>query len=163
MELTDLQLEGMYRLYGPALLRYLKSRLSDSASAEDLLHETFMQALRRAQRVEEVDSPRAWLFGIARHLVGDWFRRRQPMEPLPDGQPAAAPVEPDPRLEWMRRAVLELSPALRETLELRLRDELNYEEIAQVLDIPVGTVRSRLHHAVRQLRERLDKAPSAQE
>jgi RNA polymerase sigma-70 factor (ECF subfamily) len=44
---------------------------------------------------------------------------------------------------------------LREALELRLRENLSYEEIAHVLDIPIGTVRSRLHSALRQLRERM--------
>jgi RNA polymerase sigma-70 factor (ECF subfamily) len=55
----------------------------------------------------------------------------------------------------MREAICCLPEIHREVLELRLRDDLSYEEIAQVLNIPVGTVRSRLHHAVRGLRERL--------
>lgn len=52
----------------------------------------------------------------------------------------------------MREAIAQLAPELRETLELRLTDELSYEEIASVLGVPVGTVRSRLHNAVRRLR-----------
>ena len=52
----------------------------------------------------------------------------------------------------MRLAMAELPEQIRETLELRLRDELSYEEIAAVLEIPLGTVRSRLHTALRLLR-----------
>jgi RNA polymerase sigma-70 factor (ECF subfamily) len=63
----------------------------------------------------------------------------------------AGPAE-DPRLENMRAAIAGLPEALRETLALRLRAELSYEEIAETLQIPVGTVRSRLHDAVRRLR-----------
>ena len=55
----------------------------------------------------------------------------------------------------MRRAVADLPAEHRETLELRLHHDLSYEDIAQVLGIPVGTVRSRLHNAVRRLRVRL--------
>ena len=57
----------------------------------------------------------------------------------------------------MREAIRSLSPELRDTLELRLEQELSYEEIAHVLDVPVGTVRSRLHNAVRQLRDLMNQ------
>jgi RNA polymerase sigma-70 factor (ECF subfamily) len=53
----------------------------------------------------------------------------------------------------MRAAITELPGPQRETLMLKLQHELSYEEIAEVLAIPVGTVRSRLHHAVLQLRQ----------
>jgi RNA polymerase sigma-70 factor (ECF subfamily) len=53
----------------------------------------------------------------------------------------------------MRRAIGRLPPHQRETLQLRLVDDLSYDEIAAVLEIPVGTVRSRLHNAVRTLGE----------
>ena len=68
--------------------------------------------------------------------------------------PAAGP-RADPRLDEMRQAIAELPGQQRQALELRLREELSYEEIAAVLDIPLGTVRSRLHHAVRRLRQLL--------
>ena len=63
-------------------------------------------------------------------------------------------------IEEMREAIAGLPAHLRETLELRLRDELSYEEIAQVLEIPMGTVRSRLHGALKLLREKLNEEPT---
>ncbi|NUQ48120.1 MAG: sigma-70 family RNA polymerase sigma factor, partial [Phycisphaerae bacterium] len=69
-------------------------------------------------------------------------------------QPARQAAE---RVERMRLAIARLPDAQRESLELRLRDELSYEEIAEVTGAPVGTVRSRLHHAVRGLREMLER------
>jgi RNA polymerase sigma-70 factor (ECF subfamily) len=67
------------------------------------------------------------------------------------GEPA------DPRLELMREAIGRLNAASRQVLELRLQRELSYEEMATTLGVPIGTVRSRLHHAVRQLRQHLEK------
>jgi RNA polymerase sigma-70 factor (ECF subfamily) len=147
------QLEGLYRAHGPALLVYLRRATGRQQLAEDLLHETFVHALRSVDRLAEVVSPRAWLFRIARNVTVSAGRRRRPAIGLPEqiAAPDAAGGPAD--LEGMRLAIAGLPDKLRETLELRLRDELSYEEIAAVLAIPVGTVRSRLHHAVRQLRD----------
>ena len=60
----------------------------------------------------------------------------------------------------MREAIGRLDPALRQVLQLRLREEMAYEEIARFLNIPVGTVRSRLHYAVKNLRQALVAAPN---
>jgi RNA polymerase sigma-70 factor (ECF subfamily) len=115
-----------------------------------VLQETFLQAMRRPGDLEQAVSPRAWLFGIARHLGQTAARRHRPNVSLHSLEAPAAPEKDG--LADMRHAIVQLSQALREPLELRLREQLSYEEIARVLDIPVGTVRSRLHNAVRQLR-----------
>lgn len=146
-------LDSLYREHAAALLRYLGHRFGRVAPAEDLLQDTFLQAVRGADRLEGSPSPRAWLFGIARHVGLTAVRRRRDVEPIPTSVPAPRAVDSDPRLAAVREAIERLSPPLREALELRLRDDLSYEEIAGVLEIPVGTVRSRLHHAVRRLRD----------
>jgi RNA polymerase sigma-70 factor (ECF subfamily) len=148
------EVEALYHLHGRALLGYLRRSFSGTEAAEDLLHETFVHALRRADRLAEAASPRAWLFGIARH-VGLTALRRRRTELLPAETASAPPAEADERLDRMRRAIAALPPPQREAIELRLVDELSYEDIAAVLGVPVGTVRSRLHHAVRRLRETL--------
>jgi RNA polymerase sigma-70 factor, ECF subfamily len=148
------QVEGLYQAYGPALLVYLR-RLTGRHMAEDLLQETFVQALRGIDRLSEVASPRAWLFTIARNVGISAIRRRRAVVALSDEMAIAPVAGSDPRLEKMALAINELPEKLRETLELRLRHDLSYEEIAAVLSIPLGTVRSRLHNAVKQLREEL--------
>jgi RNA polymerase sigma factor (sigma-70 family) len=149
-----LRLEALYRDVGPDLLTYLRRAAGDLHTAEDLLHETFLQAARKLERLADAVSVRAWLYAIARHVAWTAYRRRRPGVALPAGLVASEEVE-DPRMEPMRQAIEELPAAMRETLELRLRSGLSYEEIAEVLAIPVGTVRSRLHGALRLLRAAL--------
>jgi len=148
------QLEQLYREMGPALLAYFRRQPALAAVAEDLLQDTFVRALERTDRLHASVTPRAYLYGIARHVGLDAARRRRPTEELNDQTHVAVPgaVE-DARLEPLRAAIAGLPAPQREALLLKLQHELSYDEIAEVLAIPVGTVRSRLHHAVLRLRE----------
>jgi RNA polymerase sigma-70 factor, ECF subfamily len=148
------QIEAMYCTHAPALLEYLQRNFGSCASAEDLLQETFLRWLRRSDAENSAVSPRAFLFGIARHVGLTALRRAKQTRTQPiEEVAAAAGADSEADFELMRIAMAELPEQIRETLELRLRDELSYEEIAAVLEIPVGTVRSRLHTALRLLRE----------
>lgn len=149
------RLRLLYAEHGPALLRYLRRLTGRAEGSEDLLQETFVQALKGLDRVDAALSPKAWLFAIARHLGLNARQRRRDLLALPDELPAGPRERPDPRREDMREAIAALPDKQREALQLRLTDGLSYEEIAQVLDIPVGTVRSRLHAAVNTLRDAL--------
>lgn len=146
-------LESLYREHGPALMRYLARAYADVGSAEDLLQDTFVQALAHTDRLARAVSPRAWLFAVARNVAISALRRRRRTERLPEGLAAPTPDGEDARLEQMRRAIDRLPDVHREVLGLRLAEQLNYAEIAEVLGIPIGTVRSRLHNAMSQLRE----------
>ncbi len=154
MDKAGTSLETLYRDVGPGLLAYLRRCFGDAHAAEDLLHETFFQVARRPERLAQAVSPRAWLFAVARNVALTALRRRRTTARLPEEVVAPGSAE-DPRLGPMRAAIAELPDSPREALELRLRDELSYEEIAGVLGIPLGTVRSRLHHAVRRLKAAL--------
>ena len=149
-------LDSLYRRVGPLLLAYLRGHVGRRGDAEELLQETFVIAARQPDALAAADSPRAWLFGIARNLARDHLRRRRSRDMAAlDADPAAEAVEPDDRLDAMRSAIGRLPEPQREVLELRLAQELSYAEIAEALAIPVGTVRSRLHHAVAALRAAL--------
>jgi RNA polymerase sigma-70 factor (ECF subfamily) len=145
------EIEALYHRHGPALLAYL--RRTFGPNAEDLLQESFVHALRSREQCLRADSPRAFLFGIARHVGLSAARRERAHLPLPD-VPAPQRAE-HPALDAMAAAIRALPPQIRETLELRLREELSYEEIATVLQVPIGTVRSRLHSALKLLRQAL--------
>ncbi len=157
MDRSATSLAQLYEEVGPSLLAYLDRYLRDRHVAEDVLQETFYQAARYPSRVAHARSPRAWLFGTARKVVATVLRRRKTTQRLPQELAADERVV-DPRIEVVERALGELPAAQREILGLRLRCELSYEELADVLEIPLGTVRSRLHHAVRYLREKLVSA-----
>ncbi len=149
------QLERLYREMGPALLGYFRRQPALAGTAEDLLQDTFVRALKRIDRLQASVSQRAYLFGIARHVCIDALRRLRAVEELPAETPAMT-LTTDERLEPMRQAISELPEMQREALLLKLQQELSYVEIAEVLAIPVGTVRSRLHHAVLHLRQTLN-------
>ena len=153
MAIESNDIGSLYQRHGAEVLHYLARRCPADA-AHDLLQETFLQVVRQSERLDAVTMPRAWLFGIARNILARHYRR-QPESAVEISPEAAAPATEDARLPAMREAIAALAPELRETLELRIEQELSYEEIAGVLDVPIGTVRSRLHNAVRRLRTAL--------
>jgi RNA polymerase sigma factor (sigma-70 family) len=150
------QIEAMYRDHAAGLLRYLERNYGWCLPAEDLLQETFLRWMAQDQKTQAAESPRAFLFGIARHVGLTALRKAKRARTETIGEVVAQPVvENGADLARMRTAITKLPEQIRETLELRLRDELSYEEIATVLEIPIGTVRSRLHTALRMLREEM--------
>jgi len=146
------EIRELYQKHGGEVLGYLARRCPDGA-ADDLLQETFLQVARQPARLADISTPRAWLFGIARNLLARHFRARSESELLnAELSRDTMAADADPRLPAMREAIRQLPVELRETLELRLEQELSYEEIAAALEIPVGTVRSRIHNAIKRLR-----------
>ena len=155
-------IEAYYAQHGPYILRYL-NRLVGPKYAEDILQDTFEQALLHIDKLRDLNSPRAWMFRVAGNLAKNMLRKKKMVTDIAlDNLVYSSPRE-DPRLAIMRRAITELPSKHRETIMLRLYDELTYEEIARVLDISIGTVRSRLHHSVGKLRMRMNAKLAADE
>jgi RNA polymerase sigma-70 factor (ECF subfamily) len=148
-------LEMLYNKHGSDILRYLY-RLVGPKIAEDVLQDTFVQAATHVDRLDSVVSPKAWLFKVAKNMASNHLRKKVPVDIAWESLVQSPPQE-DRRLESMRRAIQKLPPDQRETVLLRWYDELSYEEIAHVLRIPLGTVRSRLHHALHKLHQQIDR------
>ena len=147
-------IEQIYREHGGSVLAYLRHKIGPEA--EDLLQETFVQVLRRSEALAEVRSVRAWLLAIARNLAVNTLRKRRhhvALQARSFPQPRVAEEDAEPRLEAMYRAMETLPDEQREVLFLRLHEQLSYAEIAVVQGVPVGTVGSRMHHAVGRLRQ----------
>lgn len=156
----QMDIAELYRETGPAILAYFRQHRSTNFNAEDLLQETFLRALSHKDRVLSAASPRAYIFGIARHVrLGAMRERPAPDEILLQESRQTLETE-DPRLEDLRQAIQQLQEPHRETLMLKLRYELSYEETAAVLQVPIGTVRSRMHYAVARLRRILNPQKS---
>jgi RNA polymerase sigma-70 factor (ECF subfamily) len=152
------ELEAVFRECARDLKAYFVRRHGETEAAGDLVQESFLQLARRLRDGQKISSPRAYLFGIARHISLAFFRKqRGGVEPLEEGtEVETASPEPDARLQAARETVASLPALQREILDLRFAHDLSYAEIAISLDIPVGTVRSRIHNAVALVRKRLE-------
>ena len=135
------------------------SRLGASTHGEDLVQETFL----RLWNYRNNYTPRAkfttFLYTLARHAWLDWVRRRNRFRLFSERYRREVPDSTDGGLGRLRKdmdvqaALDRLPPKLRETLVLAVHQGLPYDEIAAVLSVPVGTVKSRIHTALSLLRE----------
>jgi RNA polymerase sigma-70 factor (ECF subfamily) len=147
----------MDRYQGP-LYGFLNRRVGDAA-ADDLFQESWLRVVRARDRFDPRRRFSTWIFQIANNLCRDRGRRRaveaRHLESLAQSQrhePArAAPPPVELRLD-MRRRLDALPDRLREVLVLRYYQQLPERDIAEILGIPRGTVKSRLHAAVKALR-----------
>ena len=153
----------LFDRHAAAVHRYLSRRVGDLA--DDLLSETFLIAFRRRASYRAVHvEVRPWLLGIATHLVqGQQRAEQRRLRALSRVAPQAPalPADDDELSDRLAAQALRgpiaaalagLKPADRDVLLLVAWEQLTYEEIAAVLDVPIGTVRSRLHRARRQTR-----------
>jgi RNA polymerase sigma-70 factor (ECF subfamily) len=160
--------------YENELYRYLVRYIGDSTLAEDVFQNTFLQVHLKRGLYENGRPFRPWLYSIATHQAVDAMRKvgRHPTVSL-DQRVASGETDtgalvdllvseaPGPlselqgeeRREWVRASVDRLPAALRQTLILAYHQDLKYREIAEILKIPVGTVKSRLHAALAKLQE----------
>jgi len=140
----------------PRLRRYARALLGERAGADDLVQETVERGWRKLASWRPGSDMRAWLFGIMHNLHVD--QQRKPVlatEPLDDDLPVAAPnAEPSSGLALrdMDAALLQLPSEQRAVLLLVALEEMTYDEVALVLNIPLGTVMSRLSRARERLR-----------
>lgn len=148
----------LYDRYQAPLRRFLARATRDAHDVDDLLHATFLSAAQCAPRYDGRASCRPWLIGIAAQLLR---RRRRATGRF--GEILASlknslqpPRDPQPAFQArsdVERALSLLSEAKRVTLLLAEVEGLSGEEIAQALDVPIGTVYTRLHAARRELRK----------
>jgi RNA polymerase sigma-70 factor (ECF subfamily) len=144
--------------HGPAMYRLAYRLIGDRHEAEDVVQETFRSAWKSRWRYESGRGDRAWLAAILRRRVADRCRRRSwPAAPLvmPENEPFVEGNESslDPFTDEMQQALARLPAELRETLLLVVVGELTHQEAADLLDIPLGTVLSRVSRARQQLRQ----------
>jgi RNA polymerase sigma-70 factor, ECF subfamily len=154
----------LYERYGTHLYRFGRRRLGDGNDAEELVQETFVRLWRAAGRFDPGrSSVRSFVYMLAERVAVDLHRRAAARPAAAALDPATAPPEPADGAEQERTLLgLEVREALdalddrhREVLELGYRGELTQSEIADRLDVPLGTVKSRTYHALRALRREL--------
>lgn len=163
------------RRHHEGLLSFIISIVSDRAAAEDLVQETFMRVFRSAESYKEIARFSTWLYKIGRNLSLNELRDRRRRPDLVLNRPVGAgegegevvqliaadeapPIEPVDQADTralLRRLINALPDGYRETLVLVDLEGLSYQDCAEVLDIKVGTVRSRLSRARAMLLEQV--------
>jgi RNA polymerase sigma-70 factor, ECF subfamily len=156
--------DRLYARFERPLFGFIRAQLRDASEAEDVLHEAFMTVLRRRRSAEEILSFRAWLFTVARNLCLNRARSRERagraaravMQVAPPATPRAdEQLERHERAVRLERAVERLPEQLAEVYRLRGAG-MSYDEVAQVLALPVGTVKWRVHEMVKRLRQEVE-------
>ncbi|MEN6405188.1 MAG: sigma-70 family RNA polymerase sigma factor [Thermoguttaceae bacterium] len=175
----SLVFEELVHRYEKELFGYLRHYLGDAEMAEDVFQQTFLQVHLKCDQFEPGRQVRPWLYTIATNQAID-FQRRNRRHRLDSLNRAASRstdegagtlvellggLEPDPaedaesaeQYDVLRRAVDALSESSRQVVMLIYFQGLKYREAAEVLDMPIGTVKSRLHIAMQKLTESLSR------
>jgi RNA polymerase sigma factor (sigma-70 family) len=148
----------------PALTRYIRSLVRDSSAAEDLAQETFLRAHRQQTELRDPAALESWLYRIATHACIDYLRQQartvqRQVDTAVEDLPIADRERPSQLVviqqtemsECVQRYVAGLSDAYKAVLLLHDADGLTANEIAQLLKLPLTTVKMRLHRARREL------------
>jgi RNA polymerase sigma-70 factor, ECF subfamily len=146
--------EELFARYREPLYCFFRRRLRTVERADDLTQETFLAVIRATSRYEPRSLVRTYLYGIAFKLLAVERRQQARNAPLETPRPETAP---DTAL-WVRQAIEKLETTEREILMLREYEQLSYSEIADLLRIPVNTVRSKLFRSRMALKGFLDPA-----
>jgi RNA polymerase sigma-70 factor (ECF subfamily) len=157
-------LNELFRRYRPAIHGFFRRRIVDPAQAEELAQETFLALLHAAKRYEPRALFRTYLYAIALKILRAHRRKtifRAAFFARPQAIPDIAKRDPTETDLWVRRAMAQLEATDREILLLREFEQLSYAEIADLLHLPLNTVRSRLFRARTALRQLLE-APAPQ-
>jgi len=155
---------GVGEMLGPLFERYqvplfnFYLRLTGNRTiSEDLVQEVFFRMLKYRQTYRTETPFRAWMYQIARNARVDYLRRQRPETSWePEMSPAVLPTDTAQQSEeaaLLHRALMRLPEDKREVLVLSRFQDLKYEEIAQLLGCETGTVKTRVHRALQELRE----------
>ena len=158
-------LGALFERYRALVYRTALAITRDEHTAEDILQECFLRVYTYATSIDPERPLRPWLYRVTVNLAYDRSARR-PVRPLDDviewlADLAGALPAPDDRAEekellrTVREVIAELPTAHRAVIVLHYLENLSLEEIAQVMELPLGTVKSRLHYARERLREML--------
>jgi RNA polymerase sigma-70 factor (ECF subfamily) len=144
----------LYDRFADRVYRYAYTILRGKHLAEEVAQETMIAVWKGASRFAGRSKVSTWIFGIARNQSYSLVRKEIRTERVPD----VSLVQPDPapgihRQERVARALEQLSDDHREVVFLTFYEGLSYGEIAAILDIPTGTVKSRMFHAKKRLGE----------
>lgn len=155
----DRAFEYLFNRYRDAIYRLFVQRLGGTPDADDLLQETFIKVYLHIHRYSPEYTFGQWVYTIARNTFIDYVRRRQEETTLDErfaAPPSTAPNPEESVINLQQRSQIEhylnsLAPRYRRLVEMRFFEEYSYEEIAEKLSLPLGTVKTRIHRAREQM------------
>ena len=153
----------LFDLFGGRTLRYLRGMLGDDA--EDVQQEVWVAVFNRIRDLADPSAFRTWLFRTTRHRAIDFLRSTRRERALIDDVDleevgGSGGDDESPDLDAVGVALLAIPPPQREALVLKYWDDLSYEEIAVVVGVPIGTVRTRIHHGKQKIAQLLSREES---
>jgi RNA polymerase sigma-70 factor (ECF subfamily) len=152
----------LFDRYHARLFNYFLRLTGDRALSEDLVQDVFYRILKRRRTYRPGSPFKPWMFQVARNARTDVFRRKRGVE-IELEEPMVEPVIPKDELsdrqqtQLLHRALLQLPEDKREVLVLSRFQDMKYGEIAQLLGCEVGTIKTRVHRALQELRHALAK------
>lgn len=156
--------DALYQRYERPLFGFIRHHVADAAEAEEIFHEAFLAVLRERRRGRAVTRFKPWLYRVTRNLCLNRLRgherarraiARLAEEPEPAGERPDAALADAEAAEALRAAVARLPAHLGEVYTMRAAG-MSYEGLAEVLDIPIGTVKSRVSTMLKRLREEMN-------
>ncbi|MBW7989117.1 MAG: sigma-70 family RNA polymerase sigma factor [Planctomycetes bacterium] len=155
--------EAIFRLYQPRLRYYVRRLDHSSANADDLLQDIWMKVIKKIGTLKDVRAFTAWLYRIARNEVMSMARIKDPFVGLSDEYldlyaQVDEPVFDDEDATRVHQALNKLKTHQREILTLSFLEQMPYKQIAELLGIKVGTVRSRVFYAKQSLCKELENS-----
>lgn len=140
------------------LFRYAYRLTGDPDDAEDLIQQTFLLAHQRREQLRDAQAARGWLISIVRNVFLKSLRHRdrgRSLDDIEEPQTNNASLDASIHIEELQNALMELSEEFRSPLVLYYFEEFSYQEIAEHMGVPIGTVMSRLSRAKAYLKRRL--------
>jgi RNA polymerase sigma-70 factor, ECF subfamily len=159
----------LYATYQRRLFAYAMKMLADTGTAEEISSDVMLEVWKQAKQFKGKAKPSTWIFGIAHHKTLNALRRKgRRIDIALDHANTTVDARPDPEQSVERRDMLNrleaalerLSPEHREVMELTFYHEFSYEEIAQIMNCPVNTVKTRMFYAKQKVRETLSQMQS---
>lgn len=162
---ATLDLEEAFTRYQSELLGTLYYLVGNVDDARDALQETFIKCWNHRQEVPHIVNLKAWIFRIALNTGRDlrqtaWRRKRKSLPEdeamvIPQRETPADQLEKQEQNDLLQRAIHQLRPEEQEVFLLRQNGEMTYEEIAEAIGVPTGTVKTRMRLALSRVREAL--------
>lgn len=149
----------LYDTFAPKVYQYAMLRTGCAADAEEILQETMLAVWNGRSQAASRDSIGAWIYGIARNKTVDLLRRNRVRQAAPlDWAAAWTAVAGEDPAGWIdaKKALAQLDGEERDLLLMVFLLGMTYEEVAEALGVPVGTVKSRMHNLRRRLKKDLE-------